>query len=66
MLWKDAGEDEVGMQRVFTHLIQTNNLTGVEFFLELGADVEINLPAFAITDPDTGAEWELEPTLLLI
>jgi hypothetical protein len=33
MLWKEAGEHEVGTQRVFTHLIKTNNLAGLEFFL---------------------------------
>jgi ankyrin repeat protein len=68
MLWKEAAEHEVGARRVFTHLIRTNNLTCLNFFLELGADVEIHLPAFDITgcgelDRITS---DLEPTPLLI
>jgi hypothetical protein len=68
MLWKDVGENEIDVQRVGTHaltVIKTNNSTGLELFLDLGADVEVRLPAFVITDPDSGAEWEPEPTLLI-
>jgi ankyrin repeat protein len=73
ILWKEAGENEVGTQRVLTHLIKTNNRLGLEFFLlELGADVEVRLPAFDMTclDCDVGAlvnsELRLEPTPLLL
>jgi ankyrin repeat protein len=58
MLWTEAGEHEVDTQRVLTHLIQTNNLASLEFFLELGADVEVRLP---IT-----VRWVHKSTLLLI
>jgi hypothetical protein len=64
MLWKQAGKHEVGNRRVLTHLITTRNLTGLEFFLELGADVEVHLLAFYILDPDSWAEYE--PTPLLV
>jgi hypothetical protein len=49
MLWKEAGEHEVSTQRVFAHLIKTNNLARLGFFLELGADVEVRLPAVEVT-----------------
>jgi ankyrin repeat protein len=61
VLWKEAGEHEVRAQRVFTHLIDTYNLPGVELFLELGADVEVGLPAFGIRGLHDG-----EPTPLLV
>jgi ankyrin repeat protein len=48
-LWKEATEHEVDTQRVLTQLIETNDLARLEFFLELGADVEVGLPAFEIT-----------------
>jgi ankyrin repeat protein len=51
-LWKAAAEDEVGTQRALTHLIETNNLEGLEFFLELGADIEVRLPDVDITEVD--------------
>jgi ankyrin repeat protein len=68
MLWKEAAEHEVGARRVFTHLIRTNNLTRLNFFLELGADVEIHLPAFDITGRDelSRVASDIEPTPLLI
>jgi hypothetical protein len=70
MLWKEAGEHEVGTQRVLTHLIKTNNLASLEIFLELGADFEVRLPAFDITHlenkPEVGAEIDIEPIPLLI
>jgi ankyrin repeat protein len=59
VLWKEAGEHEVHAQRVFTHLIDTNNLPGVELFLELGADVEVGLPAFDIMGPYAGESTPL-------
>jgi hypothetical protein len=75
MLWKEAGEHEVSTQRVFAHLIKTNNLARLEFFLELGADVEVRLPAVEVTctgvKPIIGDEggsnpFDIEPTPLLI
>jgi ankyrin repeat protein len=63
MLWEQAGKHEVGTQRVLTHLIKTNNLAGLEFFLELGADVEVRLPAFYVVGLEIGAAG---PTPLLI
>jgi hypothetical protein len=49
MLWKEAAEDRANTRRVFAHLIKTNNLAGFEFFLSLGADVEIQLYRFDVT-----------------
>jgi hypothetical protein len=70
MLWKEAAGDKVGTQRVFTRLTKTKNLVGLEFFLELGADVEVRLPAFDIktlAGDEVGAELEqLAPTPLLV
>jgi ankyrin repeat protein len=43
-------------------LIKTNNLADLQFFLELGADVEVGLPAFEIT----GLHCDVEPTALLV
>jgi hypothetical protein len=48
-LWKEAAKYQADTQRVITHSIGTNNLAALEFFLELGADVEVGLPAFEIT-----------------
>jgi ankyrin repeat protein len=70
MLWKEAAEHGTSVQRVFTHLIDTNDLAGLDFFLVLGADVEVHLPDFEITccedDEEFGAAAQLGPTLLLI
>jgi hypothetical protein len=70
MLWKEAGKHKVDIQRVITHLIKTSNLSGLQFFLELGADVEVRLPAFEITSREPGYEFgterDLNPTPLLI
>jgi ankyrin repeat protein len=70
MLWKEAGAHEFGTQRVLTHLIKTNNPSGLKFFLELDADVEARLPAFDIktlASDEVGAELEqLAPTPLLV
>jgi ankyrin repeat protein len=70
LLWQQAREHEVDTQRVLTHLIGTNNLAGLEFFLELGADVEVGLPSFG-TSYDSDNEYEefgmrSEPTPLLV
>jgi hypothetical protein len=48
-LWKEAAKYQADTQRVITHSIGTNNLAALEFFLELGADVEVGLPALEIT-----------------
>jgi ankyrin repeat protein len=68
MLWKEAGEHEVSTQRVLTHLIKNNNLAGLEFFLELGADVEVRLPAFnsPALAGEVGQEYYFEPTPLIV
>jgi ankyrin repeat protein len=76
MLWKEAGKHEIGTQRVLTHLIETNNPAGLKFFLELGADInlEVRLPAIDMTgfeaDCDQvgefGIELDIEPIPLLI
>jgi ankyrin repeat protein len=69
-LWKEAVEHEAGTQRVFTHLIKANDLAGIVFFLKLGADIEVRLPAFKLTnlDHDNLDEIldEIEPTPLLV
>jgi hypothetical protein len=71
ILWKETGEHEASTQLVFTHLIKTNDLVGLKFFLELGADVEVCLRAFDIIgingDNEIVADEEInEPTPLLI
>jgi hypothetical protein len=43
-LWQEAVEDDSIIKRVFTHLFRTNNLAPLKFFLELGADIETDLP----------------------
>jgi ankyrin repeat protein len=49
------------------HLFRTNNLAGLELFLELGADVEFRLPAFQINGLIDGDRFdELETTPLLL
>jgi hypothetical protein len=48
MLWEEAMDHEVGTQRVFTDLIGTNKLAGLEYFHKLGVDVEVRLPVFSI------------------
>jgi hypothetical protein len=58
MLWKEAGEHGDSTQGVFMHLIRTNNVAGLEFFLELGADIEFRLNA------KVGLKFQ--PTALLI
>jgi ankyrin repeat protein len=64
MLWKEAAKDDVITRRVFTHLIDTNNLAGLEFFLELGPDIEDCLPGFTMSYLNSD-EPELVPTPLL-
>jgi hypothetical protein len=68
-LWKEAAQDENTTALIFTHLIDGDNLSGVRRFLELGANVEVRLPAFEVEVPglvDEAYLEFLEPTLLLI
>jgi ankyrin repeat protein len=51
-LWQEAVEFQDITERVFTHLIRTNDLARLEFFLELGADIETDLPKFRELDQD--------------
>jgi ankyrin repeat protein len=39
-LWEKAAESKSTTERLFTRFIRANNLSRLEFFLELGADVE--------------------------
>jgi hypothetical protein len=69
-LWEKAAKDPVATQCVFTHLISANNknFSLLKFFVELGADVEVRLPAFEITSFHHH-EWDvdgLDPTPLLL
>jgi ankyrin repeat protein len=43
-LWHEAVTSPSAAERVFTHLIRTDDLANLKFFLELGADIEMNLP----------------------
>jgi ankyrin repeat protein len=47
ILWQEAAGSEDTTDCALTHLINTNSLTRLEFFLELGADVETELFSFA-------------------
>jgi ankyrin repeat protein len=64
-LWKEAVKDKVGTRRALTHLLKTNNLARLEFFLELGADIDVRLTDFDITDLRGDEYDESGPTLLL-
>jgi hypothetical protein len=65
-LWKEASADDACTQRIFTRLIKTKNRAGLKFFLAFGANVEVGLPAFKITDPNEGTALVSEPTPLLV
>jgi ankyrin repeat protein len=58
MLWKEAVKHEAVTQHVLLHLIESDNLARLEFFLELGADVDVHLPALEITDLDEWGTYE--------
>jgi ankyrin repeat protein len=45
-LWHEAAHDPVTTERAMTHLIKKNDLSALEIFLELGADIETILPTF--------------------
>jgi ankyrin repeat protein len=66
-LWKEAAGSDFATERVFTQLIRTNDLTRLKVFLELGANVEVSLPAFELKGSGVD-EYEkvMQPTLLLI
>jgi hypothetical protein len=36
-LWEDAAKQEVSTWRVFTHLLETNNLSRLKFFMDLAS-----------------------------
>jgi ankyrin repeat protein len=63
-LWREAAKHTDSTRRVFTHLIKTNNLAQLEFFLGLNPDFEVRLPYFRIL----GAKSDqlMEPTPLLL
>jgi ankyrin repeat protein len=46
-LWQEAVKFKNTTERVFTHLVRSNDLARLEFFLELGADIETDLPKFS-------------------
>jgi ankyrin repeat protein len=67
MLWKEAVKHETVTQHVLTHLIESDNLARLEFFLDLGADVDVHLPALEITGLDEwGTYEELKATSLIM
>jgi ankyrin repeat protein len=46
LLWRSAMEYSGITARVLTHLIRTNNLARLKYFLELGVNIETGLPSF--------------------
>jgi ankyrin repeat protein len=58
MLWTEVGEHKIDTQFVFWYSIETNNLATLEFFLGLGADIEVRLPNFNPADDDGYPEPE--------
>jgi ankyrin repeat protein len=46
ILWRSATEDSAITARVLTHLIRGNHVQRLQYFLELGADIETGLPDF--------------------
>jgi ankyrin repeat protein len=46
ILWQSATEDSAITARVLTHLIRGNHVQRLQYFLELGADIETGLPDF--------------------
>jgi ankyrin repeat protein len=57
-------------QRALTYFIKTNNAAGLSLFLELGANVEVRLPAFDMSHLDRhdlmGDDLDIAPIPLLI
>jgi ankyrin repeat protein len=62
-LWKKAVYDDHMTVVVFTHVIRTNDLTRLKFFLELDADIETVLPEFSDRESDY---WKSEITPLKV
>jgi hypothetical protein len=52
-------------ERVFTHLIHTNDITGLNFFLELNANLETILLEIS-TDNCNDDDWGSMPTALKV
>jgi ankyrin repeat protein len=46
ILWRSATEDSAITAWVLTHLIDGNHLARIQYFLDLGADIETGLPDF--------------------
>jgi ankyrin repeat protein len=65
-LWKEAGKQPDRIRRVLTHLINAKNLPHLKFFLELGADVEIGLPASKIAGINDEDDPDFYPTPLIV
>jgi hypothetical protein len=66
-LWQEAVELQSMTHCVFTHLIRTNDLPSLRFFLELGAAIETRLPEFeGNVDGDEWDDWGLANTPLKV
>jgi ankyrin repeat protein len=61
ILWRSATEHSAITTRVLTHLICGNHLPRLQYFLELGADVETVLPDFNTPDREL-----LDPSPLVV
>jgi ankyrin repeat protein len=59
LLWREAASSSKTTPCVLTHLLKTRNLGRLEYFLELGADVETLLPDF-----DTDGEVQSPSALI--
>jgi ankyrin repeat protein len=62
-LWQEAVEFEDIAEPVFKHLIRTNDIARLKFFLELGADIETDLLDFIIDGSD---DWDSRNTALKV
>jgi ankyrin repeat protein len=65
-LWREAAEFQDITERVFTHLIHTNDLARLKYFLELDADVETHLPEFVDWDYDIFCKTEKTPLNVVV
>jgi ankyrin repeat protein len=65
ILWQQAAVSKDMTECVFMHLIRNNDLAGLKFFLELGADVETLLLEGGSPD-DTSELWDSEGTPLKV
>jgi ankyrin repeat protein len=64
-LWQEAVGFKSTTRRVFTHLIHTNDLARLKFFLELGGCIDIHLWDFVDDDSD-GRESERTPLRIAV